>query len=64
MPSQKERSKDKPKEDQSSKELANANLRQKHPVFPQICQLQSTVHSELLKDRDTAHRLYKEGKRL
>jgi hypothetical protein len=64
MPSQKEWSKDKPKEDRSSKELADTNLRQRHPVFPQIYQLQPTVHSKLLKNRNTAHRPYKEGKRL
>jgi hypothetical protein len=39
MPSQKEWSKDEPEEDRSSEELANTNLRQRHPVFPQICQL-------------------------
>jgi hypothetical protein len=64
MPSREEWSEDEPKEDQSSKELANTNLHQRHPVFPQICQLQPTVHSKLLKNRDTAHRPYKEGKRL
>jgi hypothetical protein len=64
IPSRKKWSKNEPKEDQSSKELADTNLRQRHPVFPRIYQLQSTVYSKLLKDRNTAHRPYKEGKRL
>jgi hypothetical protein len=37
MPSWKEWSKDEPKEDRSSEELADANLRQRHLVFPWIC---------------------------
>jgi hypothetical protein len=37
IPSREEWSKDKPEEDRSSKELADANLRQRHPVFPWIC---------------------------
>jgi hypothetical protein len=34
IPSWKKQSKNKPKEDQSSKELANTNIRQEHLVFP------------------------------
>jgi hypothetical protein len=64
MPSWEEWSKDEPEEDRSSEELADTNLRQRHPVFPRICQLQLTVYSKLFKDCNTAYRPYEEGKRL
>jgi hypothetical protein len=37
MPSWKKRSKDEPKEDRSSEELADTNIRQGYLVFPRIC---------------------------
>jgi hypothetical protein len=58
--SQQRQSQNKPGKNQSCQRIAYANHSQRSTSLHWVYQLQPTIHKKLLKNRNTAHRTYKE----